>query len=172
MKRKSSTNAALQGLIEQYRHEVADGPLTTQAIAIWILQNGLYKPSTEETEKLLLRHLSDAMRTQFVTLGGRRVRKKHAVRHKETDADGKKQMLFTWYDIELAPPHFMYESLQQRRGSIADVCWQLKQDGDGYNKYYNKGQPIPEPLLDFREDMEEREASADQNPPDDSELNL
>ena len=174
MKQKTpSANAVLQGLIDQYRDEVADGPLTVSAIAIWILQNGKFRPSEEDTIKLLTRHLSDAMRTQFVfTPDGRRIRKKHAVRHKEAGADGKKQAMFTWFDIELAPPHFMHESLQQRRGSIADVCWQLKQDREGYNKHYNKGEPIPEPLLDFREDMEERQAMLDYRPPDDSDLNL
>jgi hypothetical protein len=171
--KKPNTNAFLQELVDQYRAEVEDGPLTVSAIAIWILQNGKFKPSKEETIALLTRHLSAAMRTQFVfTSDGRRIRKKHAVRHKETGADGKKQMLFTWYDIELAPPHFMHESLQQRRGSIADICWQLKQDREGYNKHYNKGEPIPEPLVDFREDMEERQAMLDYTPPDESDLNL
>lgn len=171
--KKHSQNALLQDLVDEYRSEVADGPLSVSAIAIWILQNGKYRPSKEDTIRLLTRHLSDAMRTQFVfTPKGKRIRKKHAVRHWETDDDGKKQMLFTWYDIELAPPHFMNESLQQRRGSIADVCWQLKQDHEGYNEHYNQSEPIPEPILDFREDMEERQAMLDYEPPDDSELNL
>ena len=160
-------------LIEQYRREVADGPLTLPAIAIWILQNDAYKPSKEETIRLLVRHLSDAMRTQYVTTDdGRRVRRKHAVRHKEAGVDGKKQMIFTWYDIELAPPHFMFESLQQRRNSIADLCWQADQDHEGYNKYYNKGEPIPKPHWNFIEDILERQTMLNYSPPDDSELNL
>jgi hypothetical protein len=154
-----SQNKVLQDLVEEYRQEVGDGPLSLQAIAAWIYQNNRFRPTKEETLRLLVRHLSDAMRTQYKTdPEGRRVRRKHAVRYKETDADGTKRQLVLWYDIDIAPPHFMFESLQQRRGGIANDCWQLKQDLDSYNNYYNKGEPI-QILLDFREDMEDREAS-------------
>jgi hypothetical protein len=167
---KQSPAKYLQELIEVYRREVADGPLSLSAIAIWILQKGSFRPSKEETIKLLVRHLSDAMRTQYTTdPDGRRVRRKHAVKYKETGPDGKKQQEVIWFDIEIAPPHFMHESLQQRRGGIADVCWQLKQDLDSYNKYHNKGEPI-QILLNFSEDMEEREASGYLAPPDDPEF--
>ena len=69
-----------------------------------------------------------------------------------------------WWDIDLAPPHFMRDSFQQRRLSIADDCWQLKQDLDSYNKFYNKA-TLLQAEFDFREDMADREASGYQPPP-------
>jgi hypothetical protein len=97
------------------------------------------------------------MRTQYTTdAAGRRVRRKHAVRLKDTRPDGSKQQLVLWVDIELASPQFMQQSIQQRRQAIADDCWQLKQDLDSYNQYHNPAEPL-QVLLDFTEDIEERE---------------
>ncbi len=99
------------------------------------------------------------MRTQCATdPDGRRVRRKHPVKYKEIGAEGKKPQHVLWFDMEIALPHFLHESLQQRRGGLRDACWQLKQDLDSFNKYHNKGEPI-QIRLDSREDMEEREAS-------------
>jgi hypothetical protein len=84
------------------------------------------------------------------------VRRKHAVKTAEKDSAGRQLVL--WYDMDIAPPTFMLESLQQRRSGLVDACWQLKQDQDSYNKYHNKAAPI-QIHLDFREDMEEKEQS-------------
>jgi hypothetical protein len=53
----------------------------------------------------------------------------------------------------------MLESFQQRRAGAADICWQIKQDLDSYNKFQNKGAPL-QISFDFRDDNEERELSA------------
>lgn len=163
-----SYNKQLQILIEEYRRDVGDGALQIPEIAAWMIREGKWKPSMQEAMALLSRDLSDAMRTQYATdPDGRRVRRKHAVRMKDTSADGSKKQLVFWYDIDLAPPDFMQRSVQQRREGIADDCWQLKQDVDSYNKFYNKAKSI-QLLLDFTEDMEEREQSEDYQPPDDN----
>jgi hypothetical protein len=73
--------------------------------------------------------------------------------------DGTPTQTTFWYDKDIAPPQFMLESFQQRRGGAADICWQLKQDLDSYNKFHNKGTPL-QISFDFRDDMEERELSA------------
>jgi hypothetical protein len=86
------------------------------------------------------------------------VRRKHALRLKDTGPDGAKRQLVLWVDIELASPQFMQQSIQQRRESIADDCWQLKQDLDSYNQFHNPAEPL-QVLLDFTEDVEEREAA-------------
>jgi hypothetical protein len=52
----------------------------------------------------------------------------------------------------------MQQSIPQRREAIADDCWQLKQDLDSYNQYHNPAKPL-QGLLDFTEDVEEREAA-------------
>jgi hypothetical protein len=86
------------------------------------------------------------------------------VKYKETMPDGTHIQTTFWFDKDIAPPQFMYESFQQRRSAVADDCWQLKQDLDSYNKFVNKGATI-QILFDYRDDMEERELSARDNPP-------
>ena len=99
---------------------------------------------------------------------GRRVRRKHAVRYQKKAPDGTLIQTVFWYDMDIAPPQFMLESFQQRRGGAADICWQIKQDLDSYNKFQNKGAPL-QISFDFRDDNEERELSArDPNPPPDT----
>ncbi len=161
-----SYNKQIQTHIEEYRRTVNNGPVTSREIALWLIRESKWEPSLDEAADILTRDVSDALRTQFTTdADGRRVRRKHAVRYKETLTDGTKQQLTLWYDIEIAPPHFMLQSFQQRREGIAGDCWQLKQDVDSYNKFHNNAAPI-QMLLDFTEDMEERGLSGDYPPPE------
>ena len=155
-----SYNKNIQALVEEYRRHVKDGPLISREIAAWMLQEGKCAPTIEEALDILTRHVSYAMRTQFtIDPDGRRVRRKHAVRYLEAMPDGMPTQTTFWYDKDIAPPQFMLESFQQRRGGAADICWQLKQDLDSYNKFHNKGTPL-QISFDFRDDMEERELSA------------
>lgn len=156
----SGFNRQIQELIAEYDRKVAKGkPTNPREIAAWLLRNKKIAPSVEEAVTILSRHVANAMRTQFVeTPDGRKARRKHCVRYKETAPDGSKFQLPLWYDIELAPPQFMLSSFQQRRGSLANGSWQLKQDVDYYNKFYNKAAPI-QIHFDFTEDNADREAS-------------
>ena len=154
-----SYHQQLQAYIEEYRRRVCAGPVQVADIAAWLIGEGRWAPSPQAALGLLARDLSEALRTQYTTdAAGRRVRRKHALRLKDTGPDGRKQQLVLWADIELASPQFMQQSIQQRRESIADDCWQLKQDLDSYNQYYNPAEPL-QVLLDFTEDVEEREAA-------------
>jgi hypothetical protein len=145
------------------------GPLQSREIAAWLLREHKCQPSIEESVDILARQVSRAMRGDYFTdPDGRRVRRKHSVRYKDTLEDGRKVQLTFWWGIELAPPDFMRDSFQQRRLSIADDCWQLKQDLDCYNKFYNKADPL-QAEFDFRDDMADREAAGYQPPPDDED---
>jgi len=73
---------------------------------------------------------------------GRKVRQKHAVRRNIENSSGGVMLQTFWQDMELATPQFMYESFQQRRGTLADGTWQLDQDVTSYNKFHNKGAPL------------------------------
>lgn len=161
-----SYNKQIQALVEEFRRDVKDGPLTSREIAAWMLREGKCAPTIEEALDILTRHVSHAMRTQFTTdPDGRRVRRKHAVRYLEAKPDGTPVQTAFWYDMDIAPPQFMLESFQQRRAGAADICWQIKQDLDSYNKFQNNGAPL-QISFDFRDDNEERELSArDPNPP-------
>jgi hypothetical protein len=164
-----SYNKEIQALVEEFRRDVSDGPVPSRVVAGWMLREKKWAPTQEEAIDILTRHVSYAMRTQFNTdPDGRRVRRKHAVRYLEAKPDGTPTQTAFWWDIEMANPQFMLQSFQQRRAGAADICWQMKQDLDSYNKFYNKGAPL-QISFDFRDDNEERELSArDPNPPPDT----
>jgi hypothetical protein len=157
-----SFNKQLQQFIAEYLRDVkTEGPVTSREIAAWLLQEKKCQPTIEETVSVLARHVSEALRTKYIVApNGQRVRQNHSVRYKETLPDGSKRRLVLWYQMEFAPPNFMYESFQQRRAGVADELWQLKQDVDYYNAYINKAAPI-QIVFDFREDMEEKGMSGD-----------
>jgi hypothetical protein len=159
-----SYHQQLQAYIEEYRRNVHDGPLQVADVAAWLIRDGRWAPSPQAAIGLLARDLSEALRTQYTTdAAGRRVRRKHAVRLHDTRPDGSKQQLVLWVDIALASPQFMQQSIQQRREAIADDCWQLKQDLDSFNQYHNPAEPL-QVMLDFSEDVEEREAARSRAP--------
>lgn len=161
-----SHNKRLQEYADEYRREHGDGPFQLGDIANWMVRNGKWSPSFEEAEKILMPHLREAMRTQYVTdPDGRRVRRNHSLKMKIVENDGSSKQMSLWHTIDTAPAPFMKRSFQQRRDSIADDCWQLKQDVDSYNRFHNKGEQLFLEL-DFREDMEEREIDLG---PDESE---
>ena len=160
-----SYHQQLQAYIEEYRRKVNGGPVQVADIAAWLIRENRWAPSPQAAIGLLARDLSEAMRTQYTTdAAGRRVRRKHALRLNDTGPDGAKRQLVLWVDIDLASPQFMQQSMQQRREAIADDCWQLKQDLDSYNQFHNPAEPL-QVLLDFREDVEEREAARAAAPP-------
>lgn len=163
-----SFNKQIQQFIDEYLRDVKpEGPVTAREIAAWLQREKKCQPSIEEAVTVLARHVSEALRTKYLTApNGQRVRQNHAVQYKETLADGSKRRLVLWYQMEFAPPNFMYESFQQRRAGVGDELWQLKQDVDYYNTYVNKAAPI-QIVFDFTEDMEERGMSGDP-PYDDS----
>jgi hypothetical protein len=114
------------------------------------------EPTKQEAIDILTRHVSRAMRGQFtIDPDGRKVRQKHAVRRNIENSGGGVMLQTFWQDMDLASPQFMYESFQQRRGTLADGAWQLDQDVTSYNKFHNKGAPL-QIMLDFRDDVEER----------------
>ena len=164
-----SYNKNIQQFVDEYIAKVAKGkPFQPREVAAWLLRTKRCAPSIQQAVTILSRDVADAMRSQFVTLpDGRKARRKHAVRYKETKADGTKIQMVLWHDIELAPPTFMLESFQQRRLGLANGCWQLKQDVDYYNQSYNKAAQI-QLILDFTEDIADREASGDYDSSDDA----
>jgi hypothetical protein len=141
--------------IDEYR-EINDGEKTAREIAAWLLHEKKCQPTPQEAIDILTRHVSRAMRGQFsIDPDGRKVRQKHAVRRNIENSGGGVMLQTFWQDMELATPQFMYESFQQRRGTLADGAWQLDQDVTSYNKFHNKGAPL-QIMLDFRDDVEER----------------
>jgi hypothetical protein len=148
----------LQKLVNDFKTLNGGAPILARDAAAWIYKNKKWQPSLSTIIDLLAKEISDAMRTEyFEDEKGRRVRKKHAVRRKMQDEFGKWKQLVFWDNIDTANPQFMEQSFSQRRGAIADECWQLKQDVDHYNENFNHAKPL-QLWLDFSDDVADREA--------------
>lgn len=67
-----------------------------------------------------------------------------------------------WADIDTAPRSFLEKSFGQRRKSIADDCFQIKQDVDHFNDEHPDEDPI-QMIIDFMDDVAEMEAAVRQD---------
>ncbi|WP_316164630.1 MULTISPECIES: hypothetical protein [unclassified Bradyrhizobium] len=145
----------MQAIFDRYTNEVSSSPVSLDEVATWALEQRLYSPAPRDVVKICREALADSLRQEKrVDEKGRRYRAKHSVR---TSSGGVQLSL--WADIDSAPRSFMEKSFSQRRKSIADDCFQFKQDVDHFNDVSPSDRPIPT-ILDFTDDVAEMEASA------------
>ena len=160
----------VQKLIGEFEKTQSGKPYSPREAASWLILQKLWKLPISKEVDALVKDIGRAQRTTYFTSpDNKRIRKKHCVRIKDKDEDGKQ--LYLWWDIDFAPPDFMLTSLQQRRALSADTIYQMVKDKDYYNKYKNKAAPL-DVLTDFTEDVEERAMSEEAPPPDDDEEEL
>jgi hypothetical protein len=145
----------MQAIFERYTSEVSADPVSLDEVASWAIGQGLYIPAPRDIVKICRDALADSLRQEKrVDEKGRKYRAKHTMR---TWINGRQLNL--WADIDLAPRSFMEKSFSQRRKSIADDCFQIKQDVDHFNDQ-NPGDIAIQMILDFSEDVAEMEAVA------------
>ena len=157
MARTNNYNSQLQRLVQRFRQEEGQGPLSLPDVAKWAIEKGEWQPK-QSPEAILAGDLAKALREEHITdPQGRTVRAKHAVRSDQG-------VLWVWDDIRTAPAEHMRTALQQRRHQIVGDCRQLKNDADSFNENYNTGRPI-QLSFDFTEDLAELEASQHREPP-------
>lgn len=145
-------------IVEEYRR-LNPGEFTTRDAAAWAIRHGKLAPQHKEVVNLVASDIGAALRSQYFTdAEGRRVRRKHSITEQWVDEAGEKTQMTLWEDIETANPQFMQRSFSQRRRAVVNDCWQLKQDVDSYNQYFNNASPI-QILFDFTDDMADREFS-------------
>ena len=157
MARTNNYNSQLQRLVQRFREEEDQGPLSLPDVAKWAIEKGEWQPK-QSPEAILAGDLAKAMREEHITdPQGRTVRSKHAARSDQG-------VLWVWDDIRTASSEFMRMALQQRRQQIVGDCKQLKNDADSFNENFNSGQPI-QLSLDFAEDVAELEAIEHRRPP-------
>lgn len=143
----------MQRIFQAYVDEVGHEPVSLDVVAEWAVSNGLFSPEPRSVLKLCKEALADSLRQEKrVDAEGRWYRAKHPVR----ESVGGVQLTL-WADIDFAPRIHMEKSFGQRRKSIVDDCFQIKQDVDHYNQYHAPDKPI-QMILDFRDDVEELEA--------------
>lgn len=145
----------LQRIFDRYLIEVDSSPVSLDLVADWAIQNRLFMPEPRDIRKLCRDALADSLRQEKrKDSKGRMYRAKHSVR----ESFGGVQVSL-WADIDKDPPRtFMKKSFSQRRKSIADDCFQAKQDVDHYNDAHPNDEPI-QLILDFSDDVAEMEAA-------------
>lgn len=142
-------------ILDRYLEEVTDQPVSLDEVAEWALKNRLFIPRPQDIRKVCRDAIAEGARAQKRFDGKRWYRAKHAVR---TNVGGVQLNL--WADIDRNASHsFMSKSIAQRRRSIADDCYSMKMDADHYSEVHPELQPI-QPVLDFTDDVAEREAAA------------
>ncbi|WP_242414377.1 hypothetical protein [Sphingomonas panni] len=148
-------NEQLQAIFNRYTEEVSPDPVSLDEVAAWAIERGLYRPAPRDVVKICRDALADSLRQERrIDAAGRKYRAKHSVRTRIGD-----QQFSLWSDIDTAPRSFMEKSFGQRRKSIADDCFQIKQDVDHFNDEHLTDEPI-NMILDFTDDVAEMEAVA------------
>jgi hypothetical protein len=144
----------MQAIFERYGATVNSDPVSLDDVATWAINNGLFRPTPRDVAKLCRDALADSLRQEKrLDAKGRRYRAKHSVR---TWIGG--QQLSLWADIDTAPREFLEKSFAQRRQSIVNDCFQIKQDVDHFNDERPGEQPI-QLIIDFTDDVAEMEAA-------------
>lgn len=141
-------------ILDRYLDEVTDDPASLDEVAEWALEKGLFRPAPMDVRKMCREVIAEGARAQKRFDGKRWYRAKHSVR---TNVGGVQLNL--WADIDKNASHsFMSKSIGQRRRSIADDCFSVKMDADHYSEAHPEYPPI-QPVLDFTDDVAEREAA-------------
>jgi hypothetical protein len=154
----------MQAIFNKYTDEVDSSPVSLDDVAAWAIENRLYFPAPRDVVKLCREALAESLRQEKrIDEKGRKYRAKHSVR---TNAGGVQLSL--WADIDTAPRSFMEKSFSQRRKSIVDDCFRMKQDVDHFNDENPDELPI-QFVMDFTDDIAEMEAAARFESDDDDE---
>ena len=152
----ATRNEQLQRLWRKYQVEHDKLPASAREVIKWAVDQGHITPPELDPYDALAGDLARALREEYDTDSkGRRYRKNHALRVTK----GGVQHTF-WGVMEFAPREHMQGAFSQRREQIVGDCCQLKTDVDVYNDM-NKGEELISLVLDFTDDVLEREFSED-----------
>lgn len=140
-------------------HHYDDGrshlPSGAREACEWAVAEGLLKLPEVDPYDVLAGEMAQALRAEYATdEKGRRYRVNHAVRVTKAGV----QYTF-WAAMGFAPYDHMEKAFTQRRESIVGDCLQLKTDVDVYNDMTKGEHETIQLILDFSEDVAEREAT-------------
>ena len=145
-------NELLQKLWKQYEERHDRLPASARDVVIWAVERELLELPEIDPYDILADQMANALREEYATdEEGRRYRVNHAVRVTRHGV----QTTF-WAIMGFAPREHMQKAFTQRRNQIIGDCFQLKVDVDVYNNL-NKYQPLIQLVLDFSDDVAERE---------------
>jgi len=150
----STKNERLQRIWHHYDANKGHRPTSAREAVEWAVKEGLIELPDSDPYDVLAGQMSDALRDEYQTDGkGRRYRVNHAVR--VTNA-GVQQTF--WGVMGFASHDHMERAFTQRREQIVGDNLQLKTDVDVYNDLNRGKRPEIQLVLDYSDDVAERQA--------------
>ena len=148
----TTKNEKLQQLWHRFDNEHEHQPTSAREAVEWAVAAGLIDVPKIDPLDILADDMAQALRGEYKTdAKGRRYRVNHAVRVTRNGV----QHTF-WAVMGFAQHQHMERAFTQRREQIVGDCLQLKTDVDVYNDL-NKGNPPVQLVLDFTDDVAERQ---------------
>jgi len=146
-------NEKFQQAWHQYATDHDHLPTSTRQAYEWAVERGILDLPRVDPLDVGADQMAQALRAEIQTdEHGRRYRVNHAVRATRSGV----QYTF-WGELGYAPHEHMEKAFAQRREQIVGDCLQLKTDVDVYNDM-NRGKQVEIQLvLDFTEDVTERQ---------------
>jgi hypothetical protein len=146
-------NERLQQIWHHYDHKEDHRPTSAREAVEWAVKEGRLELPKIDPYDVLAAQMSSALRDEFATdEKGRRYRINHAVRVTK----GGVQQTF-WAMMGFAPHEHMERAFTQRREQIVGDNLQLKTDVDVYNDLNRGRRPEIQLILDYTDDVAERE---------------
>lgn len=145
----------LQQIWHRFESEHQHAPSGTRSAVEWAVEKGLLTLPEIDPHDVLAGQMASALREEIRTdAKGRRYRVNHAVRVMKNGV----QLAF-WAAMDFAPHEHMEKAFAQRREQIVGDCVQLHTDVAVYNDLIIDKYPPVQLVLDFTEDVEERQAA-------------
>ena len=150
----STQNERLQSIWHNYDDKREHKPTSAREAVEWAVHAGLLELPEIDPYDVLAGQMANALRDEYQIDGkGRRYRVNHAVRVTK----GGVQYTF-WAMMGFAPHDHMERAFTQRRDQIIGDNLQLKTDVDVYNDMNKGKRPEIQLVLDYTDDVAEREA--------------
>jgi hypothetical protein len=145
-----------QSVWHLYESEHGHKPARARDAVAWAVARGLLKePKPISGIDILASQMANALREEYDTHKGFRYRVNHAVR---VSRDGEQQTF--WAMMGYADHPHMEKAFAQRREHIIGECVQLNTDVTVYNDMNAGKHPQIQMILDFTEDVAERQQEA------------
>jgi hypothetical protein len=155
----TSKRERLQSVWHRYDRERAHKPSGTREAVEWAVTEGLLELPEVDPYEILAGNMAQALNGETaMDRKGRKYRVNHAVRVTKTGV----QHTF-WAVMGFATHDHMEKSFGQRREQIIGDCYRLKVDVDAYNDLNEDKTKYVQMVLDFTDDVAEREQSEHRN---------
>lgn len=149
----STKNERFQEAWHSYESKHDHLPTSARQAVEWAVAEGILELPSIDPYDVLAGEMAQALREEYSTDdNGRRYRVNHAVRVTKAGV----QYTF-WAIMGFAPHDHMEKAFTQRREQVVSDCVQLKTDVDVYNDLNAGKQPKIQLILDFSDDVAERQ---------------